>query len=237
MTVSELWSIQGSSKNKILIGHLRKADMVADNLQVELDCLQLQAGMSWDVLSRDGTRVRPYVDKCWASHLWEFNNQYGLTVHREDKPWLLIQREHDQFIMEALTALPAATAARLRGAQCCRLYLQVTTLADITNSDGTHLAEWVTNPRYSQPLQQQATLRYPNQARPSTTIWNDFVLLLQLAFTEGMNNKLKQQLGNWYRGRISQAWNQVFSPSEHVIYSLEAEPRRSVLVYERQYNR
>jgi hypothetical protein len=43
MTVSELWSIQGSSKNKLLIGHLRKADMVADNLQVELDCLQLQA--------------------------------------------------------------------------------------------------------------------------------------------------------------------------------------------------
>jgi hypothetical protein len=74
MTVSELWSIQGSSKNKLLIGHLRKADMVADNLQVELDCLQLQAGMSWDVLSRDGTRVRPYVDKCWASHLWEFND-------------------------------------------------------------------------------------------------------------------------------------------------------------------
>jgi hypothetical protein len=138
--------------------------------------------------------------------------------------------------MEVLTELPAATAARLRGAQCCRLYLQVTTLADITNSTGTHLAEWVTNPRYSQRSQRQATLRYPNQARPSTTIWNDFVLLLQLAFTEGTNNKLKQQLGNWYQGRISQAWNQVFFPSEHVIYSLAAEPRCSVLVYERQYN-
>jgi hypothetical protein len=134
--------------------------------------------------------------------------------------------------MEALTNLPAATTKCLRGAQCCRLYLQVTTLANITNSAGTQLAEWVTNPRYSQPLQRQATLRYPNQTRPSTTVWNDFVQLLQLAFTEGTNNKLRQPLGNWYRGRISQAWNQVFSPSEHLIYSLETEPRGSVQVYE-----
>jgi hypothetical protein len=94
-----------------------------------------------------------------------------------------------------------------------------------------------TNPRYSQPLQRQATLWYPNQAQPSTTVWNDFVQLLQLAFAEGTNNKLRQLLGNWYHGRISQAWNQVFSPSEHLIYSLETEPWRSIQVYKQQYNR
>jgi hypothetical protein len=45
--VSELWPIQGSSKNKLLVGHLRKMDVIGDNLRVELDCLQLQAGVSW----------------------------------------------------------------------------------------------------------------------------------------------------------------------------------------------
>jgi hypothetical protein len=64
MVVSELWPIQGSSKNKLLIGHLRKTDIVGDNLQVGLDCLQLQAGISWDVLSREDTLIQPYVDKC-----------------------------------------------------------------------------------------------------------------------------------------------------------------------------
>jgi hypothetical protein len=57
MVVLELWPIQGSGKNKLLIGHLRKTDIVGDNLQVELDCLQLQAGVSWDVLSREGTLI------------------------------------------------------------------------------------------------------------------------------------------------------------------------------------
>jgi hypothetical protein len=85
MSVSELWPLQGSTKNKLLIGYLQKSDIIGTNLQVELDCLQLQAGVSWDVLSREGTKIRKYVDKCWTSHLWEVNDRYGLTVKREDK--------------------------------------------------------------------------------------------------------------------------------------------------------
>jgi hypothetical protein len=49
-------------------------------------------------------------------------------------------------------------------------------------------------------------------------------MLLQLAFKDGTNNKLQQPLGNWYQSWISQAWNQVFSPAEHKIYSFEMEP-------------
>jgi hypothetical protein len=107
--------------------------------------------------------VHLYIDKCWALQLWEFNDTCGLTVQQEDKAWMLPQREHDQFIMEALADLPQATMARLRGAQCCRLYLQVTTLADITNSAGTHLSDWVMNRKYAQSLPRQANLKYPNQ--------------------------------------------------------------------------
>ena len=171
----EVSSLQGTSKNKIIVGHLRKEDMVGDNLFVELDCLQLQSGVLWNVLSREGEMVRKYIDDCWAKHLWEFNDRYGITLQREEKAWLLPQREHDQFIMEALTSLPAATTARLKGAQCCCLFLQVTTLADITNSSGTKLADWVTNPRYAPPSQRQAILQYPNQGKPNSTTWNDFV--------------------------------------------------------------
>jgi hypothetical protein len=129
-----------------------------------------------------------YIDKCLASHLWEFNDRYGLTVKWEDTAWLLPQREHDQFIMEAITNLPAATSKRLRGAQCCSLFLQVATLANITNSARTQLSEWVTNPRYSQPSQWHATLIYPNQAKPSTTVWNDFVMLLQVQIANSNNH-------------------------------------------------
>jgi hypothetical protein len=109
MKVPELWTIQGSTKNKLMIDHLCKTDVIGDTIVVSLDCLQLQAGTSWQVLSHEGSLVRTYVNRCWASHLWEFNNRYNLTIYCEDKPWLLPQQEHDQFIMEALTGLPEAT--------------------------------------------------------------------------------------------------------------------------------
>jgi hypothetical protein len=121
MSVSELWPIQGTSKNKLLIGHLQKTDVVSDNLWVELDCLQMQAGVSWDMLSWEGTLICKYINKCWVLHLWEFNDWYGLTLRRENKAWLWPQCEHDQFIMEALTDLPESTSKRLCGAQCCWL--------------------------------------------------------------------------------------------------------------------
>jgi hypothetical protein len=104
--------------------------------------------------------------------------------------------------METLSNLPQATKAMLKGAQCCYLYLQVTTLADITNGARTHLVDWVTSPRYAQPPHHQANLIYPNQGHLSSTICNTFVHLLQLAFTKGTNNKLRHPLGNWPRLHI-----------------------------------
>ncbi len=55
MEVPELWTIQGSTKNKLMIGHLRKTDVVGNTIAVGLECLQLQAGTSWGVLSREGS--------------------------------------------------------------------------------------------------------------------------------------------------------------------------------------
>jgi hypothetical protein len=119
MEVLALWTMQGFSKDKLMFGHLWKSDIVGDNLQVKLDCLQLQTGTSWNVLSHNGALFHSYVDHCWATNLWEFNDCYDLTIHHEDCPWLLPQCNDDQFIMEALTNLPKVTKAWLKGAQCC----------------------------------------------------------------------------------------------------------------------
>ena len=113
--------------------------------------------------------------------------------------------------------------------------LQATTLADITNSAGTHLAECVTNPKYAYPSQCSPTLKYPNQVCPSTSVWNEFIFLLQMAFTEGTTNKLRQPLGSWYCGCIHQSWNQIFGTKSFVTPTFTYIPLKPCLAWQCEY--
>ena len=67
------------------------------------------------------------------------------TIHQDDEQWLTRQREQDRFIMEDAADLPDITGNELAQVQRCRLYLEATTLADITTSDGRKLDEAALN--------------------------------------------------------------------------------------------
>jgi len=224
MDKREVWTAQGSGHNKLLVSFLRKNDTVGAQLDVELRTLQLQAGVSWNVLSRDGSRVREYVDKCWATHTWEFNDGCGLTVQREDAPWLSPQREGDKFLLEDIANMPEVTSGDLKYVQRCRLFLQVTTLADICTSDGTKICEWATTYGKSNP--RPPNFLYPNQERPTSHVWREFVRILRKCFKAGTNNVLRHPLGRWYKGRIQQEWPQVFSPETQRVYVYKAQTVR-----------
>jgi len=108
-----------------------------------------------------------------------------------------------------------------------RLFLQATTVADITTSYGTKLAPWATTYRADNP--RSSIHIYPNQARPNCTVWNVFVKQLWKCFCQGTNDRLNQPLGRWYQGCISQTWPQVYSPSTRLLYN--AEPNGSIRLY------
>ena len=172
----EIWTVQGSGHDKFLIASLQKDDVMGQTLSTKLDLLQLQAGISWDVLSHPGMTVHHYVPLCWASHTWDFNDMYGLTLERDSQPWLLPQRENDRFIMEEISSLPNVKPLDLKYPQWCQLFLGVTTLADITTSDGKAIADWVLTYGLDNPC--PSSLLYPNQIRPNKTVWNIFQTLL-----------------------------------------------------------
>ena len=224
MDKHEVWTTQGTGHDKMLISHLRKDDVVGDNLDRNLDILQLQAGVSWPVLSRNGDQVRSYTPPCWASHTWAFNDMYDLTVHREVEPWLQPQRENDRFIMEELANVPNITSKELKYVQRCRLYLKVTTLADITTSCGTALTDWATTAKSDNP--HASLLRYPEQISPNRTIWNEYIRVIQRYLTTGTDNTLKSPLGNWYHGRMTHEWSQEYSPTTKIMYSFESDEVR-----------
>jgi hypothetical protein len=48
--------------------------------------------------------------------------------------------------MEKIASLPGINDTELKAVQRCRLYLKATTISDLTNSAGTAIADWVTDP-------------------------------------------------------------------------------------------
>jgi hypothetical protein len=151
METPEMRFTQGARANKLLISHLRKDDTIGRCISDSLDVLQIHAGTSWPVLSQDGTQVHRYVtgtDKTWTTNIWKFNDEHEYTLRCSTTPWLLHQREQDSFIMEEIVTIPGINDTDLKAVQRCQLYLKATTIADLTNSAGTALADWVTNPKY-----------------------------------------------------------------------------------------
>ena len=69
METFHLETEQGVQHSKLVLAHMRKNDEVGQMLQISIDHLQLQAGISWPVLSQPGHLTRKYVDPCYATHM------------------------------------------------------------------------------------------------------------------------------------------------------------------------
>ena len=74
MEQPEVWTAQGAGHDKMLISALQKDDIIRQMINVELDLLQLHAGVPWNVLSCPGQTVCHYIPKCCSTHTWDFND-------------------------------------------------------------------------------------------------------------------------------------------------------------------
>jgi len=83
------------------------------------------------------------------------------------------------------------------------MYLQITTLAEITDHTGTHLLPHVLKPRgqaYPSGLAtiSYSTLQWPRVCNPTTTTWNLWTQTISTLFMgSATGTKLHNPLGNW----------------------------------------
>jgi hypothetical protein len=166
MDIFHLETEQAVQHVKLLVSHLRHDDDIGRMIQTSIDHLQLQAGTSWPVMSRAGKKVRQYTDPCYASHTWEFLDGINSHVLLEPKTWMHPQRTGDSFIMEDAANIPGIKRIDLVHVQRVRLFLGVTTCADITNSAGTAICEWALNATNNP---RQSMICFPRQERPSAS--------------------------------------------------------------------
>jgi len=124
-----------------------------------------------------------------------------LQVHYD--AWnILPLHNHDRYIMNDFVDQDFLTH-KLVKLNACQMYLQVTTLAEITDHTGTEVLPQVLSTHES-PCPRgllnisSSTLQWPNVALPSPMCWHLWTSTIQMLYTRShMGNCLQQPLGDW----------------------------------------
>ncbi len=104
----------------------------------------------------------------------------------------------------------------------CRLYLQVTTLAKITDHTGTKLLETNITTKNQNPdliTESSSQLQWQTQPSPGKTTWKLWTRTLQMLYTKpGMSTQLKISLGPWLpQATVYRKWHTTYNPISQAI--------------------
>jgi len=195
---------QGLQKCIQILKHIRADTATGKMIQILIDYYQLHVGISRPVLE-DTTPIP------WSAALWLDNaRQYLHRIHGGiilQRPWLpTMRREGDRCIMDDVLALPLTPHDAIN-INNTRLYLRVSTLAEITSHDGLSLrSELLRQPTVTFPQQAafysppQSTLQWPHSTTPRPSDWRLWVKTIRRLYITDNKFKLATPLGNWRPG-------------------------------------
>ena len=139
-----------------------------------------------------------YINSCWLNDLVHLLRKYGVEIKLRNTSLSNIQRENDVFIIDnVLTNLSPITT--LKNIHVCRLYLQVTSLLDITNLKGNFIL-----PNSLQGIRaQHRNSKYDCtfQQRSNSHSWKLWNKMIRSIYRTSSSNHLKQSfhLKRWIK--------------------------------------
>lgn len=142
---------------------------------LNLQYLQLEAGVGECLLEYPNKSI-PYLTPTWLLSVREFLSKHNMSITLTDQPAIKLAGPQDQFIMQT-EHLMRYTATQQQDINLVRLYLQVNTLADMTDPDTPnriHLL-YLDGKR---PHDWTERMRWPRQAPPSSSqrrLWKRYI--------------------------------------------------------------
>ena len=164
----------GIAQLQLLLGHLNKQDRTGLLIEIDLEYLELLIGLGKCPLYWPETTRYKYVPNTWLTSIGHFLHSNEFRVETRTKRIFRLQRENDLFLMQ----LAIDGRFNLNHIQQCRLYLQVATLADVSNAEGTRLEKWAMT-----KTGRTSKITWPNQGIPSYAAWQEWRRFLRSLLT------------------------------------------------------
>jgi len=168
-------------------------------MELLIHTYQLWAGIWHHVL--DDTQLCPWILDHWLSHLRVMMNCNQIKIKYNS--WnILPTQQHDHYLMEDFMD-QNFSKQKMEQLNACWMYLQVTTLAEVSDHTGMELipqAFPTSTPSGIKSLDtiSTSTLQWPNIAPTMITCWQTWSTTVQTLYMGSRNGtRLQQPLGHW----------------------------------------
>jgi len=183
----------------ILVQHLHADTSLGKAMEVLIRQYQMWAGTREHILM--DTSLYLWIPDHWLSRIRRTLNTYNIKI-KYDTWTILLLRTYDIFIMEAINEM-GFTTLQLKQINACRMYLQITTLAEISDHTGCFLlTQALLQGTQIKPTGLAAistlTLAWPAIYNPTKATWKLWTTTICTLFTGSAQGiKLRTPLGTW----------------------------------------
>jgi len=216
---------QGTQQLIILIQHMRIHSQLGTAIEVLIWTYQLWAGIHEHVLM--DTQPCPWIPDHWLSKLCATMHLNRLQVKYES--WMIPPLHiNDRYLMNNF-ADQDFPMHKLEKLNACRMYLQVTTLAEITNHTGELLPQALLEQASQSPkgLTNISTskLQWPQVAMLTPMCWRIWTKTIQTLYTGSRTGtRLQTPLGTWMNNyNKHRFWHWRLSDPTHLFYQQQAD--------------
>jgi len=217
----------------ILLRHLRAQSSLGKTLEILLRTYQLWAGTSKPVLAHPAPY--PWIPDHWLTNVRETMQAYDVQICYNAwtmKPlWL-----HSRFLMEDFVQ-QGLSKPHLEQLNACRMYLNVTTLAEITDHTGAELLPQILS-SYTNPIPKgllnisKSTLQWPRIHNPSVRCWRLWTrTLCNIYAGSPKKTRLRNPLGTWTQFyQDTRYWHWRMSTSDQLLFQNDSAAATRVAI-------
>ena len=207
---ANLYMSQGISHVNLIQHYLDANDNITGSLlRNSIESLKLELGVGTNIFLLNYEDYHHHATDCWIKDTWKFAHEHDIDIIENVTPNLTLRRQHDSYIMEEIINLSCYSGTELKHINRCRLFLQVTTLADITSACGSRFSPQAYNCIYDDSIPHHYL--WPTQTRPynrSRRLWKQAI---KRAFPR-QDHILLRRLGPW-NDNARDNWQWFYQPS------------------------
>jgi hypothetical protein len=228
---NDLYLKQGALQIGLFQQYIHTDTITGELLRANAEIIKIHLGIGQNFFHLDYNILHRITPPSLLKHVWGFTHQNNITIQEEATSNLILRRVNDKFLMEEIALNNRVfTGTELAHINRCRLYLQVTSLADITTGNGLCIRKGVmsgTMETLNEPYYQ-----WPKQIRPGVTSWRLWRKAIKSCFLRGVGLYIKagMQLGRWNDGAQDQ-WKWFYSRHNQHVYQRQGNRWK---VYRRQ---